>query len=96
MLAVVRIGRAWLPLPLVLLWPLLVVAWLLVAMIAAVFAARHGRPVASTLWALWCVLGSLRGTLVDIRPARPTRRRPAGNGAQADSTPPRRVSVWLV
>lgn len=101
LLAVVRLRRLWLPIPLVLLWPLLLPAWAVAAAFVTVLAARRGAPVGPALWQLWCALGALRGLHVDISPApRPAvEPRGASNRAAArhqGKSRPARVFVWIV
>ena len=66
-----RLGRAWLPLPVVVVWPLLLLAWLLLGVALLVtprqaWLPRH-RDRLRTWWTLWCLLGALRGLSVNVR-----------------------------
>ena len=101
LLAVVRVRRLWIPVPLVLLWPLLLIAWAVGAVMVAVLAARRGLRVGPALWLLWCAMGALRGLHVDITPApRPGVERARGATAPAaehrGESHPTRVFVWIV
>jgi hypothetical protein len=71
LLIYVRIGRVPLPLPLVLLWPLLLGLLVCAAVILPLVPLR-GMTVRQRVhapFALWSMLAALRGLRTDVRPA---------------------------
>ncbi len=66
-----RLGRWWLPIPVILVWPLLLAMILLGPPLFALLPIRGTTPAqrAQMPLAVWQFLGSLRGLKVDVKPA---------------------------
>lgn len=65
-LLVLRVGRVWLPLPIFLLWPLVLIAWIVVGALWLLWGLpRRGRL--RMMLNLLAALNALRGLSVDVR-----------------------------
>ncbi len=109
--ALLRLKRVWLPLPVLLLWPLLLVAWLLFGVGLVVMPRAPGmvgsRGRLRMWWRLWCVLGALRGLSIQVRTAangvagdKLRHVEPSARGGGRPASParsrPTRFTLWVI
>ena len=66
-----KIGRVWVPVPTILLWPPMLVLAVLATAVLPLVPIRNTTAGQRARWALlsWALLGSLRGFRLDIRAA---------------------------